>query len=102
MSCGIALCPGDTMTTLENLYHGNINPCENNSLQGRDDYKKLLDLVSRAQEKLSATLSEEQRKLFENYLMNVEELSVITEQEMFKSGVSFAVKIMTEVDSTKV
>ena len=90
------------MTTLENLYHGDINPCENNSLLGRDDYKKLLNLVSRAQEKLSATLSEEQRKLFENYLMNVEELSVITEQEMFKSGFSLAVKIMTEVDSTKV
>ena len=90
------------MTTLEKLYHGNINPCENNSLQERDDYKKLLDLVSRAQEKLSATLSEEQRKLFENYIMNAEELSVITEQEMFNSGFSLAVKIITEVYNTKV
>jgi hypothetical protein len=90
------------MTTLENLYHGNINPCENKSLLGREDYKKLLEFVSRAQEKLSATLSEEQRKLFENYIMNAEELSVITEQEMFNSGFSLAVKIITEVYNTKV
>ncbi len=85
------------MTTLENLYHGNINPNENNHLQEREDYRNLLALVNRAQEKLVATLTDEQRKLFENYLMNNEELSVIIEEEIFKTGFSLAMKMMNEI-----
>lgn len=87
---------GDAMTTLSNLYHGNINPSENNHLQEREDYKKLLTLVSAAQEKVTATLTEEQRKLFDNYLMKTEELSVIIEEEIFKEGFSLAMKVMIE------
>ncbi|MBE6835476.1 MAG: hypothetical protein E7515_04410 [Ruminococcaceae bacterium] len=85
------------MTTIENLYHGNINPSENNHLQGREDYKNLLALVSRAQEKLVATFSAEQCKMFENYLINTEELSVIIEEEMFKAGFSIAMKFVMEI-----
>ncbi len=85
------------MTTLENLYHGNINPSENNRLQEREDYKNLLVLVSAAQKELSATLSEEQRKKFESYLINAEELSVIIEEENFKAGFSLAMKMMNEI-----
>ncbi len=84
------------MTTLENFYHDNINPSENNCLQEREDYKKLLELVSRAQEKLSETLTAEQKNLFKSYVMNSEELSLIIEEEIFKEGFSLAMKIMIE------
>lgn len=53
------------MTTLENLYNGNINQCETEKLKNNPEYKNLIVLTVQAQEKLVATLSEEQRKLFD-------------------------------------
>ena len=84
------------MTTLENLYNGNINPCESERLKNNPEYKKLIALISQAQEKIVATLTEEQKKLFDNYIMNSEELSVIINEEIFKEGFSLAIKIMIE------
>lgn len=85
------------MTTLENLYNGNINPCESEHLKNNSEYKKLLSLVGRAQEKLEGTLSDEQQELFENYLVNANELSVVIDEEIFKEGFSLAMKIMIEI-----
>ncbi len=84
------------MTTLENLYNGNINPCESERLKNNSEYRKLIALTAQAQEKIVATLTEEQKRLFDNYLMNFEELSVIINEELFKEGFSLAVKIMIE------
>ena len=52
------------MTTLENLYNGNINPCESEYLKNNSEYKKLIALTAQAQEKIAATLTKEQKKLF--------------------------------------
>ena len=84
------------MTVLENLYNGNINPCESEHLKNNLEYKKLLSLVGRAQEKLKATLTDEQQELFENYLVNANELSVVIDAELFKEGYRLATKIMIE------
>ena len=85
------------MTTLENLYNGNINLCEAESLKNNQQYKQSLSLVGQAQSKLIETLTEEQKELFDNYLTNAEELSIIIDEKIFKIGFSLAVKIMTEV-----
>ncbi len=85
------------MNTLENLYYGNINPSESESLRGRVDYKKSIILVTKAQEELKAALTDEQMELFVNYLMSVEELSLIVEEEMFKEGFKLAARIMAEI-----
>lgn len=84
------------MTTLENLYNGNINPCESERLKNNPEYKKLIALTAQAQEKLVTTLTEEQKKIFDNYIINSEELSVIINEEVFKEGFSLAMKIMIE------
>ncbi|MBQ9227477.1 MAG: hypothetical protein IJ168_01495 [Eubacterium sp.] len=84
------------MTTLEKLYNGNINPCESESLLNNPEYQKLITLTSQAQEKLVAMLTEEQRKLFDNYVMNSEELSVIINEEIFKEGYRMATQILIE------
>ncbi len=93
----VVLRRSDTMTILENLYHGNINPCELEQLQKRSDYKDALVLVNRVQEKIEATLDEEQKKLFENYTACSDKLSLIIEEEIFKEGFRLAVKIMMEI-----
>ena len=85
------------MTTLENLYHGNINPCESERLLNNHKYKKLIALTSQAQDKLVESLNDEQRKLFDNYVTNSEELSVIIEEKTFKYAFSLAMKIMIEI-----
>ena len=85
------------VTTLENLYNGNINPCESERIKNHPEYKKLIALTGQAQEKLAATLTKEQKKLFDNYIINSEELSVIINEEIFKEGFSLAMKIMIEI-----
>ncbi len=85
------------MTTLENLYHGNINPCESEKLLNNPEYKKLIALTSQAQDKLIESLNDEKKKLFDNYVINAEELSVIIEEETFKYAFSLAMKIMIEI-----
>ena len=64
------------VTTLENLYHGNINPCESEKLLNNPEYQKLISLTSQAQDKLVESLTDKQKKLFDNYASNAEELSV--------------------------
>ena len=54
------------MTTLENLWYGNIRPVES-FVDGNTEYKSLLRLVGKNREKLEATLSPEQTELFEKY-----------------------------------
>ena len=85
------------MTTLENLYHGNINPCESERLNNNPEYQKLLTLAGKAQEKLQASLSEEQRRLLDNYIINADELSIVINEEIFKEGFSLAMRIMIEI-----
>lgn len=85
------------VAVLENLYHGNINPCESERLLNNHEYKKLIELTSQTQDKLVETLTDEQKKLFDNYVTNTEELSVIIEEETFKYAFSLAMKIMIEI-----
>ena len=49
------------MTVLENLYNGNIEPTDSESLKNNMRYKEGLRLVGRLQEELSATLNEEKK-----------------------------------------
>ena len=53
------------MTTLENLYYGNIAPYEVNVVSG-SEYDKVSKLVIRHDEALIATLTEQQKKHFKN------------------------------------
>jgi len=85
------------MTTLENLYNGNINPSDLDELKCNHEYSRALNRVCAARQKLTDSLSAEQRELLERYITNADELSVITDKAIFKSGFSLAVNIMTEI-----
>ena len=54
------------MTTLEDLYYGNIVPADRSCKRG-SEYSQLLHLAACNEEKLSATLTKEQKILFEKY-----------------------------------
>ncbi len=84
------------MTVLENLYNGNIEPTDSESLKNNMRYKEGLRLVGRLQEELSATLNEEQKAIFEKYLTAANELSIVINEETFKTGYRLATQIMIE------
>lgn len=84
------------MTILEEVYHGNINPSESESLSDNPEYKSLIALTAQAQEKLVSALNEEQKKLFDNYIINAEELSTIIEVDCFKTGFKLGTRLTIE------
>lgn len=84
------------MTVLENLYNDNIEPTDSESLKNNVRYKEGLRIVGRFQEELSATLNEEQKAIFEKYLTAANELSVVINEETFKTGHRLATQIMIE------
>ena len=84
------------MTTLEDLYYGNINPQERYIKQGtRID--KLVKLMCKNEEGLTVTLTEQQKEMFEKYKDCQNELSGLTESEAFSDGFILATRIMAEV-----
>ena len=52
---------------LEDLYYGNLSPCQRAVRPGSKD-KKLMQKQSDLETKLSESLTEEQREIFEHYL----------------------------------
>ena len=84
------------MTTLEDLYYGNISPHERYIKKGtRAD--KLVKLICKNEEELNSGLTEKQKETFEKFKDCTSELSCITEREAFSSGFILATCIMVEV-----
>lgn len=85
------------MTILEDLYNGNINPCELERLNTREDYKTATSRVCEAQAELDATMTDAQKLLFEKYVKEWDMMSLIVEEEIFKEGFSLGMSIKEEV-----
>ena len=54
------------MSILEKLWYGEVEPSEYD-VSSCEEYKKLLGLIDRNEEKLRATMTDEQKELFEKY-----------------------------------
>lgn len=54
------------MTTLQELWYGNISPNENKVIT--DEEKKLIELIARHHEILSSSLKNDDLDMFENYV----------------------------------
>ena len=54
------------MRILEDFWYGNIEPTEYDTSSNKE-YKKLVELICRNEEKLRATMTDEQKELFEKY-----------------------------------
>lgn len=81
------------MTTLEDLYYGNIVPHEHSFKRG-SAYSEVLSYVIRHQDSLIPTLTVQQKEIFEK-LKDCE--AELHEREAFISGFKLAARIMTEV-----
>ncbi|MBR5273226.1 MAG: hypothetical protein IKU25_07545 [Clostridia bacterium] len=84
------------MTILEDLFYGNIVPCERN-YKDKNKADKLLNLICRNENELIATFTNKQKEIFERFKDCANELSCLTEREAFSAGFIMATRIMMEV-----
>ena len=87
------------MSLLEEFWYGNIEPMEYDTSSCKE-YKKLLELICRNEEKLKATMTDEQKKLFSKYTDCVREYQTIADyllfQNSFKLGARMIIEVMEE------
>lgn len=87
------------MNVLEELWYGNLEPSEFDSSSSKE-YKELLHLVSRNEEKLLATMTVEQKELFSKYSDALREFQALTEcllfQRSFQLGARMMIAVMEE------
>ncbi len=84
------------MTTLEDLYYGNIIPHEHSIKRG-SAYSEVLGYVVRHEDDLKATLTEQQKEIFEKLKDCESELHGMNELESFVSGFKLGANIIIEV-----
>lgn len=84
------------MNILEELYYGNIVPNEE-CAKLDDEVKELLKLLSRNEEKLTATLTKVQKDTFEKFKDCNHEISEICEQNAFLYGFRLGARLIIDV-----
>ena len=84
------------MQILEDLYLGDVHPCERSGKRNRQ-YVKALDEIVKVEDLLTASLSEEQKMLFESFLDAQREVNVLTDAETFIYSFRLGAKIMMDV-----
>ena len=82
------------MSILKELYLGNIVP---NERDGSPEYTKALSAVVRSQEAMLATMTEEQKELYNAYHEAETDMRLLSEQETFAEGFTLGAQIMMEV-----
>ena len=65
------------MNILEELWYGNIEPAEYD-ISPSKEYKELLQLISRNEDKLLATMTDTQKELFTNVLIDLTQQATIS------------------------
>ena len=84
------------MRILEEFWYGNIEPTEYDTSASKE-YKKLLELICRNEEKLKATMTDEQKELFDKSADCVREYQTISDCLLFQSSFKLGARMMLEV-----
>ena len=84
------------MKILEEFWYGNIEPTEYDTPPTKE-YKELLQLICRNEEKLQAIFMDEQKNLFSRYVDCVREFQAIADCLLFQSSYSLGARMMLEV-----
>ena len=84
------------MRILEEFWYGNIEPTEYDTSSNKE-YKKLVELICRNEEKLQATMTDEQKELFSRYTDAVREYQAMAECLLFQNSFKLGARIMLEV-----
>ena len=83
------------MRMIEELFYGNICPCEKSLTRG-SEYSQLLNLAVKNEEKFSAILSPQQKEMFEKVKDCMTDMNNLLEKEAFIDGFRLGVKLIAE------
>ena len=84
------------MRLLEEFWYGNIEPTEYDTSASKE-YKEVLQLITRNEEKLLATMTDEQKELFSRYTDVVREYQTMAECLLFQNSFQLGARMMLEV-----
>lgn len=84
------------MRILEEFWYGNIEPTEF-AANASKEYKDILSLVSVNEERLQATMTDEQKRLFSLYTDAVREHQTMAESLLFQNSFRLGARMMLEV-----
>ena len=84
------------MRILEEFWYRNIEPTDYD-ISSCTEYKKLLELICRNEEKLQATMTDEQKELFSRYTDAVHEHQMTTDCLIFQNGFKLSARMVLEV-----
>jgi hypothetical protein len=86
----------NTKSILEEFWYGNLKPAEYDTSPS-PEYKELLQLIARNEEKLQATMTDAQKDLFSRYQDCVREFQAMAECLLFQNSFRLGARIMLEV-----
>ena len=84
------------MRILEEFWYGNIEPTEYDASPCKE-YHDALKLISRNEEKLLATMTDEQTEIFSRYTDCVREFQSMAECLLFQNSFKLGARMMLEV-----
>lgn len=84
------------MRILEEFWYGNIEPTDYDSSACKE-YKEALRLITKNEEKLQASMTDEQKELFSRYTDSVREYQTMTECLLFQNSFKLGARMMLEV-----
>ena len=84
------------MNILEELWYGNIEPAEDDMSPSKE-YKQMLQLISRNEDKLLTTMTDAQKELFAKYADCVRDYQVMADCMLFQSSFRLGGRMMLEV-----
>ncbi len=84
------------MKILEEFWYGNIEPTEYDTCPCAE-YKEALQLISRNEEKLQATMTDSQKELFLRYVDSVREFQNMAECLLFQNSFRLGARIMLDI-----
>lgn len=84
------------MSILEEFWYGNIEPA-GYDVSASKEYRELLQLISRNEEKLLATMTDAQRDLFSRYQDCIREFQAMAECLLFQKSFRLGARMMLEI-----
>lgn len=84
------------MKLLEELWYGNIEPTEYDT-RAPKEYKEALRLITKTEDKLRATMTDEQKELFTRYMDAYSEYQAMAEYLLFQNSFKLGARMIVEI-----
>lgn len=84
------------MNVLEEFWYGDLDPAEYDASPS-EEYKELIRLISRNEEKLLAAMTDAQKDLFSRYTDCVREYQTMSECLLFQNSFRLGARLMLEM-----